>query len=61
VRGTAYLVNLNTQTYEWYAPINAQKATDKKWDEPPTFPGLTNAYYQAVEAARDSVLNPLAN
>ncbi|HEV8689245.1 MAG TPA: hypothetical protein VGQ91_03030, partial [Ideonella sp.] len=36
VRGTAYLVNLNTQTYEWYAPINAQKATDKKWDEPPT-------------------------
>lgn len=61
VRGTAYLVNLSTQTYEWYAPIDVLKATDKKWDEPPKFPGLTNAYFQAVEAARDTVLTPLSN
>lgn len=61
VRGTAYLVNLGTQAYEWYAPINVLKATDKKWDEPPQFPGLTNAYYQAVEATRDAVLGPLSN
>lgn len=61
VRGTAYLVDLGTQTYEWYAPIEVLKATDKKWDEPPTFPGLTNAYFQAVEAARDTVVQPLAN
>jgi hypothetical protein len=61
VRGSAYLVNLSTQTYEWFTPINVLKATDKKWDEPPQFPGLTNAYYQAVEAARDTVVTPLAN
>jgi hypothetical protein len=61
VRGSAYLVNLGTQTYEWYTPINVLKATDKKWDEPPQFPGLTNAYYQAIEAARDTVVAPLAN
>jgi len=61
VRGTAYLVNLTSQAYEWYAPIDVVKATDKKWDEPPQFPGLTNAYYQAVEAARDTVVTPLAN
>lgn len=61
VRGTAYLIDLGTQTYEWYAPIEVLKATDKKWDEPPTFPGLTNAYYQAVESARDMVVQPLAN
>jgi hypothetical protein len=61
VRGSAYLVNLGTQTYEWYTTINVVKATDKKWDEPPQFPGLTNAYYQAVEAARDTVVTPLVN
>lgn len=61
VRGTAYLVNLSSQTYEWYQPINTVKATDKKWDEPPAFPGLTNAYYQAVEATRDAVVTPLSN
>lgn len=61
VRGSAYLVNLSTQSYEWFTPINVLKATDKKWDEPPQFPGLTNAYYQAVEAARDTVVTPLAN
>lgn len=61
VRGTAYLVDLGSQTYQWYAPIEVVKATDKKWDEAPTFPGLTNAYFQAVEAARDVVVKPLSN
>lgn len=59
VRGVGYLVNLKNNTYEWYAPINILRASDRGWDEPPKFPGLTNAYFQALEAGKDVVLKPL--
>lgn len=58
VSGTGYLVDLSTNQFEWYQPINVRKATDEEWDEPPSFPGLTNADYQAVELMRDQVLEP---
>lgn len=58
VRGLAYMVNLKDNAYDWYEPIAVLKASDGKWDEPPTFPGLTNAYFQSVEAVRDQVLAP---
>jgi hypothetical protein len=61
VGGAAYLVNLSNNTYEWYVPLDVQRAADGNWDEAPAFPGLTNAYYQAVEAARDEVLKPLGS
>lgn len=60
VAGTVYLVNLSNNTYEWYQPIAIRKSSDGAWDEPPSFPGLTNAFYQALELSRDSVLKPLA-
>ncbi|WP_426189977.1 hypothetical protein [Massilia sp. DWR3-1-1] len=60
VGGVSYIVDLSTNAYEWYMPINVQKASDGAWDEPPTFPGLTNAYYQALEMTRDQVIKPLA-
>jgi hypothetical protein len=59
VTGAVYLINLSNNTYEWYAPLNLQRAADGKWDEAPDFPGLTNAYYQVIEATRDGVLKPL--
>lgn len=59
--GTGYLVNLSNNTYEWYNPVNITKSSDGKWDEPPKFPGLTNAYFQALELGKDSFLKPLAN
>jgi hypothetical protein len=52
------MVNLNDNTYDWYAPMLVQKATDGDWDEPPKFPGLTNAYFQAVEQFKDGAKKP---
>lgn len=60
IAGISYIVNLNDNSLEWSMPIDAVKASDGKWDEPPKFPGLTNAYYQVLELAKDSVLKPLA-
>ena len=58
VRGTAFLVDLKTNAYDWYMPLNVVKAADGPWDEPPKFPGLTNSYFQAVELGKDEILKP---
>jgi hypothetical protein len=59
--GTSYLVNLSNNTYEWFVPLSQLKNASGNWDEPPNYPGLTNAYYQVVEGTRDAVLQPFAN
>ncbi len=56
--GTGYLVNLKTNAYEWYQPVNIAKSSESNWDEPPKFPGLTNAYYQALELGKDQLREP---
>lgn len=58
-RGSASIVNLKSNTYEWYMPVLVLKSADKQWDEPPKFPGLTNAYYQALELGKDQLRKAL--
>ena len=55
IRGKTYMVDLNTHTYVAYLPINIYMSADGEWKEE-NFPNLTNAYYQAVEKARDTVV-----
>lgn len=61
VGGAGYIVNFKDNTFEWYLPVMHQKSAQGPWDEAPKFPGLSNAYFQAVEDTRDSILKPLAN
>lgn len=62
LQGAGYLVNLNNNTYEWYSRIrNAKTSEGGKWDEPPAFPGLTNAYFQVIENSKDMYLKPFKN
>ena len=58
--GTGYIVDLSTNTLEWYDPVSVVKSADGNWKEPPKFPGLTNAYYQTIELGKDGFLKPLA-
>ena len=59
--GAGYLINLDTNTYEWYQPVRIVRAADgNKWDEPPKFPGLTNAYFQVLEMGKDELVKPFA-
>jgi len=60
VYGTGYMVDLADNTYDWYQPIKEVRNAAGVWDEPPDYPGLTNAYFQAVEGARDAVLKPFS-
>lgn len=61
LQGVGSLVNLKTNTYEWYMPVNITKSADKNWDEPPKFPGLSNAYFQVLELSKDAYLKPFKN
>jgi hypothetical protein len=61
VVGASYIVDLTSNNYDWYLPLDIQRSAEGAWDEPPQFPGLTNAYFQTVEMAKDSIQKPLAN
>lgn len=58
LHGAGYLVNLNNNTYEWYTSVRNVKTSEGKWDEPPAYPGLTNAYFQVIELSKDVYLKP---
>jgi hypothetical protein len=60
VEGFAYMVNLKTNGYEWYDHVTVTRSAEGKWDEAPAFPGLTNAYFQAIEQAKDRMKAPFA-
>ena len=61
VSGMFYMVNFTDHSYEWYLPVAQQKSAQGNWDEAPAFPGLSNAFFQAIEGARQAILQPLAN
>jgi len=58
VSGAAYMVDLKTNALEWYDNLAVLKAADGAWDEAPKFPGLTNAYFQAIELGKDQIKKP---
>ena len=58
LRGVGYMVDLTKNAYEWYLPVDVLKSAAGNWDEPPKFPGVTNAYFQALETGKDAFLAP---
>ncbi len=55
VDGRAYMLDLGTRRVQWMHRMRSMLTTEGDWDEPPDYPGLTNAYYQAIEAVKDRV------
>jgi hypothetical protein len=60
VSGIAYMVDLKANTYVWYSTINTDRPAEGAWNEPPSFPGLTNAYYQVLAETSDSLASELS-
>lgn len=56
--GIGYMVDLSNNRYEWYHPVFVTKSAEGAWNEPPQFPGVTNAYFQALEAGKDEFMKP---
>ncbi|RZM81653.1 hypothetical protein C3B51_07870 [Pseudoalteromonas rubra] len=58
VAGVIYSVDLETNQYVQFQRFNRKILVEGEWDEPKQqFPGVTNAYYQAVEKVKLSLGN----
>jgi hypothetical protein len=55
------VVDLTTNKLLWYQDISESVSSNGNWDEPPSFPGLTNSFYIALEQARQRTVNKLHN
>jgi hypothetical protein len=55
-RGVVSLVDIETGSFLAYKRIELTIATQGDWDEPDRFPGLTAAYYEAIERFKDETL-----
>lgn len=55
-----FMVDMKTNAYEWFDHLVITRSADGAWDEGPSFPGLTNAYFQTIEQAKDRVKAPFA-
>lgn len=58
VYGEGVIINLADGSLEWFLPINITRGVIGEWDEPPSFPGLTNAYFEAIEVTKDAFIKP---
>lgn len=57
LKASIYLVNLENNSYEWFLPLELKQSAQGDWDEPPNFPGLTNAYYQVLAEGREEIVS----
>lgn len=56
VKGLVYSVDLESNQYLQYLSLDHKVIVEGEWDEPKEqFPGVTNAYFQAVENAKESL------
>jgi hypothetical protein len=60
VHGSAFVVELANHRLEWLHKLEVRRNAEGAWDEPPKFPGLTNAYYQALDTAIEEIKKPFA-
>ncbi|MFT7235388.1 MAG: hypothetical protein ACI9QV_000965 [Methylophagaceae bacterium] len=54
-----YLVDLETNTFDFYYPIELEKSTHHIWNEPPMYPALTNSYYQVLEEGKVKIIDAI--
>lgn len=57
VSGMLTMVNLDTNTYTIYQPISILVPVQGEWDEPPSFPGVTTSYYEALDRAKSQIID----
>lgn len=53
--GLLYSVDLNTNAYFQYLSLDEKVQPGGPWDEAPSYPNVTTAYYQAVENFKEKI------
>jgi uncharacterized membrane-anchored protein len=55
------VIDLTSNKLLWYQDISESVSSNGNWDEPPSFPGLTNSFYIALDQARQRTVKKLKN
>jgi hypothetical protein len=55
------LIDLRSNRLLWFAGIHKANSPDGAWDEPPSFPGLTNSYYITLEEAKKEIIDTFSH
>jgi len=55
IAGLLYSVDLSTNAYVQYLDLTEMVQQTGEWDEPPSFPSVTTAYYQAAENLKKKI------
>jgi len=58
--GIAQIVDLESNRLLWYYVFDISKFVEGDWDQPPEYPGLTQAIYDAVAELRSAIGDELA-
>lgn len=56
IKGKVYIVDANTNIFDYYTTIDISKLAQGQWKEPPNYPAITNAYYTALDIAKSKIL-----
>ncbi len=59
LKGVVYTIDLNTNQYLQYRLVDEKVQPEGLWDEPDDFPGVTTAYYQAIENVKTLIRNAI--
>lgn len=55
IYGEIAIIDLNDNSYKMYESVNIKTAVVGEWDEPSTFPGITTAFYEAINTLKQRV------
>jgi len=53
--GEVAIIDLNDNSYKMYESVNIKTVVVGEWDEPTTFPGITTAFYEALNILKERV------
>jgi hypothetical protein len=59
-RANAFIVDAKSHRLDWYQEFDLFRTADGAWDEPPKFPGLSNAHFQVMELGKDAIKKALS-
>lgn len=61
IKAIGRLVDRSSNQLKWYQEFEISRQVSGVWDEPPNYPNLTNAHYEAIELAKEAILQAVKN
>jgi hypothetical protein len=61
IKAIGRLIDRSSNQLKWYQEFEISRQISGAWDQPPNYPNLTNAHYEAIELAKEAILQAVKN